>query len=184
MQKWWKKNGYDFSKPAQATRFMVKSQKCGGNLLMSKSCGSHCYTGGDLSSHVPIKFHAEVVLVSSGSSLVPPGGWDGNPWGEPVPTHATLMQRVSKRNMAVSQEGSRIVIACAHKTYGACEIEIRRHDGARISRLSRDISGNEAAGISITAGRLMGKAASGTYIAIVKTADVQFLDNFVYTANR
>jgi hypothetical protein len=78
---WWRKSPLDYTRAFQRVSFMHKDLSCSGMLLMSSSCGSHCYQGGDLNQHVPITFKLHVIVVSAGATLVAPPSWAGSPWG-------------------------------------------------------------------------------------------------------
>jgi hypothetical protein len=73
--KWWQKNNnYDWNKKYDKSRLMHKDASS-GMLLMTSSCGSHCYKGGDIEDHVPIKIKATVIVVSKGNELAAPAEW-------------------------------------------------------------------------------------------------------------
>jgi hypothetical protein len=78
---WWRKSPLDYTRPFQRASMMHKNESCSGVLLMSESCGSHCYVGSDLNLHVPITFKLTVIVVSQGAVFTPPADWAGNPWG-------------------------------------------------------------------------------------------------------
>jgi len=82
---WWiLPNGdIDWTQPFQRVSVMHKVTNCSGELLEYSSCGSHCYSGGDLQDHIPITGHVTMIAVPDGETLDPPDSWSGCPsgWG-------------------------------------------------------------------------------------------------------
>ena len=58
---WWKNANWDWSRAPEVTRLMVKDMRS-GKLLMSNACGTYCYTGTNLASHVPITMTASFAM--------------------------------------------------------------------------------------------------------------------------
>jgi len=82
---WWVlPNGdIDWTQAFQRVSVMHKEGACNGNLMEYSSCGSACYTGGDLNDHIPITGHVTMIVVPAGETLIPPPSWQGCPagWG-------------------------------------------------------------------------------------------------------
>jgi hypothetical protein len=73
---WWKKStGWDWTKAPDKVRVMLKDAST-GRLLLSAAClpTVNCYTGNDLSAHLPIDFRATVTLTGQGTTGTDPGG--------------------------------------------------------------------------------------------------------------
>ena len=76
---WWRSRPLDYTRTFQQIALMYKDGSCGANLIRVGACGSHCYTGSDIDEHVPIRYHAEVVVVAAGATFTPPCHWRGVP---------------------------------------------------------------------------------------------------------
>jgi hypothetical protein len=72
---WWKKGGsYDWRYPFSIGRIML-SDPANGQLFMVKKCGTHCYRGGDIGTHMPVRMTSQLIFVAQGATLAPPADW-------------------------------------------------------------------------------------------------------------
>lgn len=98
---WWQlNNNYDWDKKYDKARLMHKDASS-GMLLMTSSCGSHCYKGGDIEDHVPIEMDATVIVVSKGATPTFPEEWSDceQSWCK----NATFVKNNKKEDIAESE---------------------------------------------------------------------------------